>query len=254
MRGNLRVSGKAALIKLRVTARGLPADARVDITDLMLQPGSSSSGWLPHTTELPWSAGMTFLNTSPGGDLVFWDDIEGKPVVFPPETHTHLWKDIANKPTEFPPAAHSHDAGEIKSGVFDPARIPVMDGAHIGDNAVAWSSLTAALRDLLGQYESTIAALQSEVGGSKLAYGSKNGSDAPRTYPDGYSTGLFRVVNGWPVAGGSSGFWTVVSFKASSYHASIVQYAYRYKIQGVSPLFRTAIDEDTWGPWGPIGG
>lgn len=67
MRGNLRVSGKAALIKLRVTARGLPADARVDITDLMLQPGSSSSGWLPHTTELPWSAGIV---PEPGGQEV----------------------------------------------------------------------------------------------------------------------------------------------------------------------------------------
>lgn len=59
MRGNLRVNGRAALIKLRVMVKGLPGDARVDIADLMLQPGSSSSGWLPHVTEMPWSAGIT---------------------------------------------------------------------------------------------------------------------------------------------------------------------------------------------------
>lgn len=58
MQGVLRVSKKPALIKLRTTVNGLPSGARVDITDLMLQPGAAVSGWLPHTTELPWSAGV----------------------------------------------------------------------------------------------------------------------------------------------------------------------------------------------------
>jgi len=163
MQGVLRVNGRPAKIKLRVKVRGLPAGASVDVTDLMLQPGAAVSGWLPHTTELPWSAGMTFLNTSPGGDLVFWDDIEGKPVVFPPETHTHLWKDIADKPTEFPPAAHSHGAGEIKSGVFDPARIPVLGTENFADQAVTSGKLSAALQDLLDQHAQAIGNLQEQI-------------------------------------------------------------------------------------------
>lgn len=58
MQGVLRVNGRPAKIKLRVKVRGIPAEAEVKITDLMLQPGSSVSGWLPHTTELPWAAGI----------------------------------------------------------------------------------------------------------------------------------------------------------------------------------------------------
>lgn len=58
MQGVLRVNGRPAKIKLRVKVRGLPAGASVDVTDLMLQPGAAVSGWLPHTTELPWSAGI----------------------------------------------------------------------------------------------------------------------------------------------------------------------------------------------------
>lgn len=58
MQGNLRTSGNPQLIKLRVTSKGLPAGATVEITDLMLQPGGSVSGWLPHVTEMPWSAGI----------------------------------------------------------------------------------------------------------------------------------------------------------------------------------------------------
>ncbi|MNW35791.1 hypothetical protein D3C74_127930 [compost metagenome] len=58
MQGILRLSKKPALIKLRATVKGLPSGAEVDVTDLMLQPGGAVSGWLPHTTELPWSAGV----------------------------------------------------------------------------------------------------------------------------------------------------------------------------------------------------
>lgn len=30
----------------------------VTVADIMLQPGRSASGWLPHVTELPWIAGV----------------------------------------------------------------------------------------------------------------------------------------------------------------------------------------------------
>lgn len=58
MKGTLRTGRKPATVKLRITSSGAPADATVTITDIMLQPGRSVSGWQPHTTELPWSAGI----------------------------------------------------------------------------------------------------------------------------------------------------------------------------------------------------
>lgn len=58
MRGELRFYNRPAKIKVRVTVRGIPADAEVEVTDLMFQPGAVVSGWLPHVTELPWSSGV----------------------------------------------------------------------------------------------------------------------------------------------------------------------------------------------------
>lgn len=58
MQGSFRVNGRVATITLRVSVHGLPEDTTVSVTDLMLQPGGSSSGWMPHVTELPWSAGI----------------------------------------------------------------------------------------------------------------------------------------------------------------------------------------------------
>lgn len=59
MQGTIRVNGRVAKIKVRVTVKALPAAAEVVVTDVMLQPGGGVSGWLPHVTELPWSAGIT---------------------------------------------------------------------------------------------------------------------------------------------------------------------------------------------------
>lgn len=59
MQGTVRANGRVATVLLRVTVEGLPDDASVDVTDLQLQPGGTPSGWLPHVTELPWSAGVS---------------------------------------------------------------------------------------------------------------------------------------------------------------------------------------------------
>lgn len=56
MQGNFRVQGRVARLTLRIEVDS-PVDG-VDVTDVMLQPGGNSSGWLPHVTELPWSAGV----------------------------------------------------------------------------------------------------------------------------------------------------------------------------------------------------
>lgn len=59
MNGVVRVNGRVARIRLRVRVRALPSGASVQVSDLMLQPGGTLSGWLPHTTELPWVAGIS---------------------------------------------------------------------------------------------------------------------------------------------------------------------------------------------------
>ena len=94
MEGRLNLQGRAAKVRLRVGVSALPPGASVRVTDLMLQPGGASSGWLPHTTELPWAAGITSEDT--GGTVpVFWDEIIGKPSTFTPAAHTHEIADIS---------------------------------------------------------------------------------------------------------------------------------------------------------------
>lgn len=57
MQGMFRVHKRVARVTLRIEITA-PA-AAVDVTDVMLQPGGAASGWLPHVTEMPWSAGVT---------------------------------------------------------------------------------------------------------------------------------------------------------------------------------------------------
>lgn len=59
MQGTIHVNGRVAKIKVRVTVKALPASSEVVVTDVMMQPGGTASGWLPHVSELPWSAGIT---------------------------------------------------------------------------------------------------------------------------------------------------------------------------------------------------
>lgn len=94
LQGVLRVNGRPAKIKLRVTSSGAPASANVEITDLMFQPGPSVSGWLPHVTEMPWVSGVTEMDSGGGGVVVRWEDVEGKPLLFPPSAHRHNIGDV----------------------------------------------------------------------------------------------------------------------------------------------------------------
>ncbi|UGS26317.1 hypothetical protein K8F61_17075 [Microbacterium resistens] len=57
MRGTFRVKGRVARMTLRIEVEAPSGGA--DVTDVMLQPGGNASGWLPHVTELPWSAGVS---------------------------------------------------------------------------------------------------------------------------------------------------------------------------------------------------
>jgi hypothetical protein len=42
-------------IKVKVTT----ADSPVEVTDLILQAGTTGTGWVPNVTEMPWTAGVT---------------------------------------------------------------------------------------------------------------------------------------------------------------------------------------------------
>lgn len=57
MRGTFRV-GRKLVARMTLRLEATDADG-ITITDVMLQPGGSVSGWLPHVTELPWSGGIT---------------------------------------------------------------------------------------------------------------------------------------------------------------------------------------------------
>ena len=50
--------GRILKIRLRVTTTDIPVEAGVEITDVMLQPGSIATGWMMHATERPWVAGI----------------------------------------------------------------------------------------------------------------------------------------------------------------------------------------------------
>lgn len=42
-----------------------------------------------------------------------WADVTGKPSTFPPAAHQHPWSDLTGVPTTFTPAAHTHQSSEI---------------------------------------------------------------------------------------------------------------------------------------------
>lgn len=92
--GVLRVNSRPAKIKLRIKSSGAPASANVEITDVMLQPGASVSGWLPHVTEMPWVSGVTDMDSGGGSVVIRWEDIEGKPLTYPPANHAHAIADV----------------------------------------------------------------------------------------------------------------------------------------------------------------
>lgn len=58
LRPTLPPGARVLKIRIRITTTSIPAGAAVEITDAMMQPGSTVTGWAPHVTELPWTAGI----------------------------------------------------------------------------------------------------------------------------------------------------------------------------------------------------
>ena len=108
--GVLRVNARPAKMKLRITSSGAPASANVEITDIMFQPGAAVSGWLPHVTEMPWVSGVTDMDSGGGSVVIRWEDIEGKPISYPPANHIHTFEQVAGL------QGHGNAAGGAKGG------------------------------------------------------------------------------------------------------------------------------------------
>jgi len=49
---------KILTMRLRVSVDGIPVEATVQVTDVLLQAGTTVTGWVPHVTEMPWTAGI----------------------------------------------------------------------------------------------------------------------------------------------------------------------------------------------------
>lgn len=78
---------------------------------------------------------------------VTWSTLEGKPSVYPPDTHSHAWADITNKPTTFNPAAHTHVWADITDRPTIPATAATLLGTiTLSENALV--SIAAGVRRL----------------------------------------------------------------------------------------------------------
>ena len=49
---------KILTMTLRLTADSIPTDATIQVTDVLFQAGDTVTGWVPHVTEMPWTAGI----------------------------------------------------------------------------------------------------------------------------------------------------------------------------------------------------
>ena len=134
---------------------------------LMIDFLNESSDWWSGDGGLPASSGG-----SGSSGLTGWQEITGKPLVFPPDVHTHTmedvdgllealaaagtgeggtvslaWAEITGKPSTFPPAAHTHAWASItdKPTTYAPTahghgtgEITGLDAALAGKAAIAY--------------------------------------------------------------------------------------------------------------------
>ncbi|MHC6175476.1 phage tail fiber repeat family protein [Glutamicibacter sp. X7] len=261
MQGSLNLSGRPAKVRLRVRVRDLPAGASVRVTDLMLQPGAATSGWLPHTTELPWAAGMTSDNTG-GSTPVYWDEILGKPSLFPPTSHQHSIGDVSGLQAALDgkaSASHTHAIGQVtglqsaldgKSNTGHTHAVGDVNGLQTALDGKSNTSHTHAVATQSAAGFMS-AADKTKLDKTDLGYRQKAGTDAPSTYPGGVSVGLVSRSDGWPAA---TSFWTLVNFGSSTFVAAKVQHLYPYNDPTIAPLYRMAQTDDTWSAFEPLRG
>ena len=67
------------------------------------------------------------------GFPIMWSDIQNRPSLFPPSSHTHPWSDLTGVPVTFPATAHTHPWADVTG---KPATFPATAHQH------PWSELT----------------------------------------------------------------------------------------------------------------
>ncbi len=65
-------------------------------------------------TPILYAEGNLSLGGNIGGGAGTWEDLEGKPDVFPPALHSHSWDGISGKPTHYPPSKHKHSYNDLE--------------------------------------------------------------------------------------------------------------------------------------------
>ncbi len=75
-----------------------------------------------------------------------WGEITAKPTTFPPEAHSHAWADITGKPTTFAPAAHTHVWTDITDRPTIPAGNTLLGTVTLSENALV--AISAGVRRL----------------------------------------------------------------------------------------------------------
>lgn len=94
--------------------------------------------------------------------------------------------------------------------------------------------------------------LQTALDAYSLSLRSKNVTDTPSSYPDGYSIGLFHILDGWPNLG--TDFRSVVTYKVPTFPIGTTQHAYPYGPGTAPVLRRIATTATAWGSWEIIDG
>ena len=73
----------------------------------------------------PWSQLTEVPLTFPPAEHTHpWDQVTGKPATFPPSAHTHTWDQVTSKPTTFPPSSHTHPWSEVTGAPVTATRWP----------------------------------------------------------------------------------------------------------------------------------
>lgn len=54
----IRPGESKRIVKVRLRVRVTNPAGTVTVADVLLQAGGTATGWVPHVTEMPWTAGL----------------------------------------------------------------------------------------------------------------------------------------------------------------------------------------------------
>jgi len=140
--------------------------------------------------------------------LPSWNDISGKPTIFPPSDHNQAWSSITNPPSTYTPSSHEHDAASITNPPWiTAAQIPSYDNTKI-------VSLDSNYFVRISGTNLVLLVNSGNVEEYTITYGEDvlSGNLMPPLFPSGYTFPKDLVNptttvtdNGWTITVGESG-------------------------------------------------